>query len=306
MWSYYGEANGAPPLSFVMNYSTINSWFKREQNIEETPEEKKWSKLLGSYDYFRTDEIDKCLARFVETGYVDRDEFDSLLEKKNAHYKFQAQDLSYRQAWTPYSNSFDDNEAEFVRGLLVAFRANMNVLAPRELQSVVETLRHLGRDEDADSLIDEYVLRRSSSIDIQGFEALSRSAFWDEINDDRLVNRLREIIAPVQHDTRTLAEVVEPICLTNGWDPKDVPRLDSFSATEYYNFFKTHKGDNLHWCVKKCLEIGSNTGRNGMYESIGRKTREALLRIAGESRLNQLRIETIYKIEIPHTDAAQA
>lgn len=100
--------------------------------------------------------------------------------------------------------------------------------------------------------------------------------------------------------------MVEPICLKDGWDPKDVPRLHSFSSTDYYNFFKTYRGDNLHWCVKKCLEIGSNTGRNGMYESIGRKTKEALLRIAGESKLNQLRIETIDKIEIPHTDAAQA
>jgi hypothetical protein len=50
------------------------------------------------------------------------------------------------------------------------------------------------------------------------------------------MKRLREMIAPAQQDTRTLADVLEPLCLKDGWDPKDIPRLDSFSATDYYNF----------------------------------------------------------------------
>lgn len=305
-WSYYGEPNGAPPLEFVLNYSTVKSWLKKEQKIEAPPEEKKWSKVLATYDYFRTDEIDTHLAQFVRTGYVERAEFDSLLEKRNQHHKFWAQDVSYREAWAPFASSFDDDEAPFVAGLLAACRANVNVIAPREVQGVVETLRQLGRDEEADSLIEDYVSARSSDKDIQAFVALTHSAFWDEVNDPHLVTRLRALIAPAQQDRRTLQEVIEPICLKNGWNPNDIPRLDSFSANEYYKFFKTYKGESLQWCVKKCLEIGSNTGHNGMYESIGQKTKEALVRIARESNLNKLRVESVYKLEIPHAETAEA
>jgi hypothetical protein len=299
MWSYYGEGNGAPRLNLILNYSRVNAWMKREKNIEESEEEKEWSRLSAAYDYWHTDEIDHCLVKYVQTGYLNRVEFDPLLEKLNQRQKVQAQDTSYRKAWESYGNSFDDEEEKFVSSILYAFRANIKVLPPRDLDGLVETLRYLGRDEEADDLIADYFAERSSPEDVKSFAAIRHSAFWDEIKDEGIVQRLRNMIANAQQDTRSLAEVVEPICLEKGWNPEDIPRMDSFSANDYYNFFKTYKGEQLYWCVRKCVDIGSNTGRNGMYKSIGRKTKEALLRIARETKLNRLRVSRLYKIDLP-------
>jgi hypothetical protein len=299
VWSYYGVANGAPDLKFVLNYSTVNSWLKREKNIQETDEEKKWSKVLGSYNYFRTEEIDECLSLFVETGYINKGEFPERLKKKDELHKVQNRDESYREAWAPYSNSFDDDEEEFINGLLKAFRANIEILSPRDLQSVVDLLRQLERTGDVDALVDEYFARRNSPNDIEALKKLDKSTFSDDIKDEYLILKLRETLEPAKTDTRTLAEVVRPMALTEGWSIDDVRHMNSFSVDDYYNFFKSERGDRLYWCVKKCLDFAEHKGDNGTYESVGEKAKRALLRISGESNFQRIRIKTIYKLELP-------
>lgn len=298
VWSYYGEANGAPPLSFVMNYSMIDSWLKKEKKIEESPNEKKWSTVLNSYDYFRTDDIDEPLAQFVETGYINKVEFTELLKKKNDQYKFQNRDESYREAWAAYGNSFDNDEKEFIEGLLKAFRANTDVLAPRDLQSAVDMLRQLGRTREADALIDEYFARRNSPADVEVFQKLGKSGFSDDVKDAYLIAKLQGALASVNKDTRTLAETVKPMALKEGWAIDDVRHMNSFSTDDYYNFFKTERGENFYWWVKKCIDVGESKGDNGTYESIGEKVKQALLRIAAESDFNRIRVTNIYKMNV--------
>jgi hypothetical protein len=305
VWSYYGVANGAPDLKFVLNYSTVNSWLKREKNIPETENEKKWSKVLGSYNYFRTEEIDECLSQFVETGYINKKEFPERLKKKNDLHKVQNRDESYREAWAPYSNSFDDNEEGFIEGLLKAFRANIEILTPRDLQSVVDLLRQLERAGDADALVDEYFERRNSASDIQALKRIDKSTFSDDIKDEYLIDKLREALKPAEKDTRTLAEVVRPMALTEGWSIDDVRHMNSFSVDDYYKFFKSESGERLYWCVKKCLDFAEHKGDNGTYESVGEKAKQALLKIAGESNFQRIRIKTIYKLEPPKAVATK-
>jgi hypothetical protein len=275
---------------------------KAQKKIEETPSEKEWSKTLNSYGYFHTDNVDECLSRFVETGYVDRLDFTEHLGKKNEHYKVQKRDESYREAWHPYSNSFDDNGKEFIEGLLRAFRANIEVLSPKDLQSVVNILREFERDSDADGLIKEYFARRYSPSDIESFKKLDQSVFFDDLKDEHLIAELRRTLEPTQDDKRTLAEVtraVAQISLNHGWDIRDIRHMNSFSVDDYYNFFKTEKSEVLYWCVRKCLDFGELNGDNGTYKSVGEKAKLALLRIAAESKINRMRVSTLYKIDIP-------
>jgi len=303
VWSYYGQGNGAPPLSFILNFSTLNSWLKREKGIEETTDEKNWSIALNSYNYSRTDDVDRSLAAFVQTGYVNSSELTQHLRKKNEHYRAQTRDLSYREAWSPFNNSFENNEDEIVNELLTAFRIHAEVLSPRDLQEVVGLMRQLNRNTEANALIDDYFSQRSSAADVEGFKGFKRSSFSDEVNDEYLLHTFEELLTTSRKDTRTLAEVVEPMAFTNGWELDDVRYMNSFSADDYYHFFKSYKGDKLYWCVKKCLDFDQLPGDNGTYQSVGRKAREALIRIAGESKLNRIRVSTRHKIDIPEPDA---
>lgn len=78
--------------------------------------------------------------------------------------------------------------------------------------------------------------------------------------------------------------------------------MNSFSVDDYYNFFKTERSENLYWCVRKCLDFGELDGDNGTYKSVGEKAKQALLRIAAESKINRMRATTLYKIDIPETN----
>jgi hypothetical protein len=296
VWSRYGKGNEAPPMDFVLDYSISSSWLKREKGTEETDEEKKWSSVLSSYKYFRIDEIDTHLANFVRDGYVGSADFGVQLEKRNQHYKAQRGDSSYQEAWALYTSSFENNEQEVVDGLSSSLRTHAEILGPKHLQEIISLFKQLERGDEANAMVDDYFRLRNSLEDIQAFELFKRSSFSHEINDEYFLRKLDETIALAPADTRTLAEVIDPISMTNGWEPEDIRYLNTFSVDDYYHFFRSYKGEKLYWCVKKCLDFRELKGNNGIFEAIGKKAEQALLQIASESRLNGTRVATWFKL----------
>ena len=55
----------------------------------------------------------------------------------------------------------------------------------------------------------------------------------------------------------------------------------------------------LYFYVRKCLDFGEFNDEKGVYKSISEKAKEALIKIASESKINRMRASTLYKIEIP-------
>lgn len=299
VWSYYDKASDAPPLEYILDYSPAKTYIRRQyKKEEETPELKKWDEVLSSYNYFHTmDDVDKCLAEFVETGYVNKPNLKDALDKKNKHVRAQIGDAAYSKVWGIYHNSFDNNEEKFVNELVKSFRSNIKFLAFSDLQAAVTVLREFDLNPLADTLIDEYFSQRNSEKDIEAIKKSKHTIFVKDLKDEYLLNRLRDIWTSKKTDARSLADVLK-ITFKEYPNFEDIRHMDSFSADEYYNFFKTENSDELYHYVRKCLDFGELKDEEGVYKSISEKAKSALIKIASESRINRLRVSTLYKIDL--------
>lgn len=298
VWSYYEQGSGAPPLKYVLRYSSIDGYIAKRDKKELSPEEEKWSQVMQAYNYFSTDNVDKCLAEFVETGYVDKSWLSSELDKLNEQFRVRQGQDSLGKAWEIYRSSFDDNEQEFIETLVNNCRSNIKVISPEQLDGVIAALREFEQGDLANTLVDEYFDQHSSEEDIAALRLSRGTVFVSDIKDEYLLSRLNHIWTSDEFDKRTLAEVVKELTSKSGWNEDDIRRLDSFTADDYQGFFKAEKSPALYQYVSKCLTIGKYTGGTGIYKSIDDKTKEALLRIARESRINEKRVARLYKIEI--------
>ncbi len=297
VWSYYDKASDAPPLEFILDYSPVSFYLDSKYKKEVSPEVNKWHEVMSSYGYFHTDDVDKCLIEFVETGYINKPKFSDELRKKNEQYRVQKREESYMEVWEIYRNSFDDDEQYFVEELVSNLRSNIKIISPSNLQSAVSALRELKQDALADDLVDEYFRQRNSEADIKAFRYLERSSFLDDFKDEKLLSHLHKMWTSKEHDKRSLAETLKEITSKEGTNWDDVRHLDSFTVDDYYKFFKAEKSPNLYHYVRKCLDLGE-INHDTVYKSVGDKAKEALLKIASESRINRMRVSNLYKINV--------
>jgi len=299
VWSYNDKEDQAPPLSFIRSYSLAQKFIRTTyKKAEETDQVKHWDEILESYNYLRTNSLDEHLIDFVTTGSLDMVPFRSELEKRNLHHRILKADANYNEVWDLYRSSFANNEDEFLDELLRRFRQNMKVLSISDLHDAVSTLRRFERDEPAKQLIDEYFQVCNTAQDIQTFRLLRRTMIGREQMDEYLMTRLEDIWATEDIDTRSLAEVFQTNPLKDNWNFRDVARIDSFSVDDYYSFFKSENSSELQHYVRTCLGFGLLTDEKGVYKSVSEKAKEALRRIGSESRINQVRVSSLYGVDL--------
>jgi hypothetical protein len=287
-------------LNYVLSYSYVELYI-REKYKEQKPtaEEKQWGDLLQVYGYGNTDEVDRLVGSFVETGYLDAAAFAPELEKKNEAARAQKGEHSYARAWDLYGNSFDDNEEEFIRELVATVRSNIAHLSVHNLQSTAGVLRDLGRDALAESLIGEYFDAHAGDANLI---KVLHGSFMHRVTDPLLEKRLQAAWQAVT-DKRTLADVIKELSGRNGWSPDDIEILASHGADDYYDFFKSENSDMLYHYVRTCQRFGDIANPDEKYVDIARKANEALKRLAAESRINRLRVTALYKVELEKSDS---
>ena len=293
IWCYYQKDKGAPPLSFVMNYQSYER-FIPGRNKEESEEEKQWSDSLNAYGFSHSDDLDKQLAILVEVGFCDYAIFNDQLEKKNEESRDRQGQDSYRKAWDLYHDSFDNNQEEFLQELVSSFRNNMKYLSFRNLQNTVEMARAFDKDTIADNLIDEFL---DFHKDTPELKVPFRGSDREDINDKYLLQRLKEVIS-TSKDQRALADVVKKLASSNGRNPEEIDILAKCDVEDYYNFFKSEKSGQLYTYVKTCLRFKGFASGDDQYSVIASKAKDALLKIAQESKINQMRVSTIYEIKL--------
>jgi hypothetical protein len=299
VWCYYDRDSGAPSLSYVVSYRSVDFYLAKYSGLgqkekEESKEVKQWQELLNTYGYERTDEVDRHIKSLVEKGYLDNAAFSLDLEKKNKEARSLQGQHSYRSVWNLYHDSFKDNEREFTQELVDVTRANIMYLSLANLQSTVSTLRTFGQDAVASSLVDEYLEHHSGNPDLI---TIRKTMDLADIKDKYLLERLNEIWKSAK-DQRTLGEVVKKLSLSNGYNPEDTELMSNCEVDEYYDFFKSEESNLLYSYVRTCLKFGEFVNADDQFREIARKAREALLKLASESRINRMRVSKLYNIKI--------
>lgn len=290
-WCYYCSADGAPSLDYVTNLG-YDFWGIGDEE-EKDDIKKKWKTTVSNYKYMQTDELDLVIAEAVRTGYIIEEKLKKEAAKKNDEILASKSSGSFSRAWRLYHDSFDSNKDEVISGLYESFMRNVKNITPINLNGTVRLFKELGESEKASKIIEHYINERQEEKELFNME---ENNFFGDMRDEEIIERFNS----VYQESVTVEDagaILKRIAGKNSWNQSDEIVLANTTEDEYYNLFKTEKGEHLSTYITTCLKFGKIGNASGQQKEIGRRATNALKKIAGESELNMRRVRK-FGIEI--------
>lgn len=288
-WCYYcfNDDEHVPSLEFIINdefqfYGLLNN------DRDNDPLKKAWKEILSKYRYHRTSDLDRILLNAVKDGYCNNSQLEKQIKIESEIVLDGQLKNGFSLAWKLYHDSFDNNKDEVITALYESFLENYKSVTPNNLDGLVCFLREFGENDKASEIIDVYVTGRCNEIELFDVES---SSLFNQLIDGELIDRFNDLYHPNKlNNVGTLDEVLLRIFEHRGWNNEDVDFLCSKQVEDYYNLFKTTKGDDLYNVVKAGLMFGGMVGGADKYKVIDSKVKWALTMISYESDINKRRV----------------
>ena len=287
--SEYGASSrkDVPTIDFLIEY---------DQKIYSIDQEKKnepeyiWHTFLQKYGHPYADDLDKEIINAVQRGYFDEDALKTLLTAHNQAVVDNATKEDFYESWRIFHDSFNHNEHEVVENLYEACKRCMKAISIGDIDATICKLRPLEHDDKADDLITQCVTEPSFTHEFFNIDALHN---FSRPRDEKFIKAIRKRYQELK-PKKSLREALKTISEGKGWNPEDEEALNKATAEEYYNCFKTENGPHLGRWIEAALQC-QWTAPDGITH-VHNNIEKALQKIAGESKLNEMRIE---KFNIP-------
>lgn len=301
-WAFYSRTSAVVPLEFIVqeDFSALVGDFDAPEGKQTSDRETEWRATLKGYGYLYTDKLDRALADFIKKGYPDKETLSAVIEELDLAGKAGNAREDFKKAWALYNESFDDNEEEFVTTLTDRFMANVNFLSASDLNSAVTILRELDEGGKADALTDGFVAAHQERSEM--FDVGSISLFGPV--DEALKKRFYEQ-SGLSQPVRQLEEVVRRIAEEDSWGPEDIKVLAKTSSAEYVSLLKGAKSSIAYKYIAVLLRFGQ-WADDPNYPTIVARTKEALMQLAEECRLNKVRLRRFVPAQQPAEKAKPA
>ncbi len=276
-WAYYAKCPDKPDLEFVLKWTPFAEWADKE-NYATHP---KWHDQIRAYGFTSIDEFDIAIANVIKNGYVEESGLLTEAQKLDTNFKNGETKEPFNETWNKFRNTFADNEQELCDELIENTKNAAHLLSIGELDATVNLLRKLNKNDQANSLIDEFIKRRKDEKDL-----FDLARYYFPIEDSELKSRFDNFNLQ-SRQLPSLFEVVYGLSQKNGWSQIDEEVMSNSTEDDFYLLFKQEHGDNLRGIVKACLDFPSRSNSTALPNPV----RSALERIAKENPLNALRVK---------------
>jgi len=291
-WAYYDK--GAPAFEKIHPINPVLLALRAKNDLSKEDEE--LSNLLQDYHYHRSVELHKAIKFAVKKGFYDDSEIEEALDKLDQEATVDAGRREYSRAWNIYRNSFELNAEEFCDALLATARENIANLKPAEFSEATSMLHSLGRGDDADQLVDDYVSHHSAERGPDGFREFTRMVRHESL-DPYLEEKIENAKADKRSDT-SMKGCLKRVVVNDSTLGQDVETIATCSVDDYYDHFKTATGDFLRQSIRWCLMFRELPNPSPEEAQISSNAEEALKKIGQESPLNRLRVENMYNVNL--------
>lgn len=283
-WAYYCSVydKDIPSLDFI---ESIDSIYLLDSKMLDD-ERKQWKNVLLSHNFNKLDDLNRMLAKLVRRGYIDRAEFEAVVSTANKKCIIDKNINSYKIAWDDFYYSFVDEQSLIVKRLYEAFLANIKQVSPADLDNLVSVFLSFNEKSKASDLVDAFILEykdRSYLCDPDNFHMMK------EVDDGTFMSKFEVVYVP-SAPVGTIKEVLERISGKNGVGSNDLEILSIATDDEYYQYFKSLKGQDFISHISTCLKFGGYNSSDEKRNLIASKAKIALKRIGGESKLNEIRV----------------
>ena len=284
VWCYYDSNMEKPTPEFIIDELDRSSWADNEPiNKFYDAKQLLWKQSLENYGLEHIDEFDLTIIKLVENGFIEESGF--IAEAKRLDAKFHASELQqgFYDAWSLFHNSFANNQDETINEIISSTKKAILYITPINLHGTIELLRQLEKNNEANELIDYYITHREEE---HGLFDLTDNIFSKTITDPILKDSFSRKYEE-SYPSMSLIDAMKYMIQKNISSDKTIRSLNKASEEDFYELFKLEQGNVLEKMVKICLRFDQFP----KHKSIAEKARNALMRIAKESKLNAIRVK---------------
>src|SRR6266702_2648660 len=258
-WAHFGRTSDTEDtlIDFLLEHRG-NEWFGAPDPEDLSEDERKCAELLDRYSFTNVDDFDLVLLDAVRNGYFDTERLEEQAKALDAWHKAEHSDQELNDAWALVHDSFDDNEDEAVLRLIEAYKNNIQIVTPSNMQSLIGLFKDLELDEEAKEGIEYYVKERGN--EERAFFDLDSHPFAGRFTDPDLRKAFRNKFVDFKTEVDPVA-TLERIDRHKSWSPTDISALCALSVAHYKKMFKTERGARMRSLVRASLSFASIVNR---------------------------------------------
>lgn len=281
-WSKF-DAGANPPRFDYLSQGEMHRYLGRridDESSNVSEEEQRWDIVLARYGWGTPDDLDGALMKFVDTSVLDLDGIEASARIVENSQMRLGKMGSLQSSWTLFHDSFSDNEEDVCSAIIEGVRQNFPMVSIANLDAAISVLRKVGREADAESLIDFAEEGGGDSF------WLAEDPFYRAIDDERIrkiAERRRGAAKPVFNFESDLLAAAH-----NG--RSDKTSLAATPVERYEQLFESLTGGERDQYIFAALEHRKITNASDDERTIVAKAEEALRRIGHKSKLNEIRI----------------
>ena len=240
-WAYYSKTgkaeDGSTLLEFVVNKHGRGLWGTTPED-KKSETEKRWSAMLGTYNFAPVDDFDLVLLEGIKSGFFDEKRLLDKATALNKRFTNAAALEAYEAAWGKYRASFDNNADEVLDGIAQAFKNVIPYASARDLDHCTQILKEFGKTKIADQLLSEFMDTRNEP---REFYNVNDQPFGEELRDDALKNAFADRFERLR-DRKPPEEILLNVYHSRNWSQEDLSSLALLTADDFYNTFKSVRG----------------------------------------------------------------
>ncbi|CTZ86512.1 Uncharacterised protein [Escherichia coli] len=282
--------SGVPGVDYALFKESIKNIHVFDYMLDDKKDDSVYS-FINSLDviYERAEiAFDDDIDFYLKNGYLSTESnIRGIIEEKNKQYKEHKALCDVNNVWDIFSDSFKDNESEFISKIKCVINDNLSHIPVAHFIGLIDILNRL--EIDCDSYIEAYADAFVSQDD--AYTAF-RNLYVEIFGNEKLGLLIQKKLMDKKPEETNLENVLYKI-IEGKFNHSDIAYLNSFSEDDYLKWILSRNQDALDLVRKGLLRFKSMQELTEEQQKITNKAIGALTKLASRSSLNKLRVSRL-------------
>ncbi|MCJ2619849.1 hypothetical protein LLG47_18830 [Escherichia coli] len=282
--------SGVPGVDYALFKESIKNIHVFDYMLDDKKDDSVYS-FINSLDiiYERAEiAFDDDIDFYLKNGYLSTESnIRGIIEEKNKQYKEHKALCEVNNVWDIFSDSFKDNESEFISKIKCVINDNLSHIPVAHFIGLIDILNRL--EIDCDSYIEAYADAFVSQDD--AYTAF-RNLYVEIFGNEKLGLLIQKKLMDKKPEETNLDNVLYKI-IEGKFNHSDIAYLNSFSEDDYLKWILSRNQDALDLVRKGLLRFKSMQELTEEQQKITNKAIGALTKLASRSSLNKLRVSRL-------------
>jgi hypothetical protein len=289
-WSFYCSKNDdeIPNLDYVSTFGLVDS--SADKEVDAAVREARWKALISSYNHSEPQGIDATIKQAVIGGFLIEKDLKEKARVMNTDILALRSAASFTQAWKRYHNNFQSNQDLVINGLYESLKENAAFISPMSLDGTVTLFKDLDEEEKASEIIDCYIERNLHKPELFDLD-VSVNDVAGYIKDKEVLMKFKAVWEN-SFKEESPTEIILRLIKGSEINDSDIICFRKQTAEGIYELLKSLEGVSMRTAIDTLFWVANNDVQKNNDHSLVDNISTAILRIAGESKINARRMET--------------